>query len=197
MRVLIIGASGHVGAAAAKALAEKHDIIEVSWTTSPAVDLTDPASIERLFEQIGRVDAIVSAFGTVPFKPLNELTREDDQSAFFGKILSQIDLVRIGTEFVNDSGSITLTTGITARKAIRTGSAASLANGALEAYVLGAAGEMPRGIRLNAVSPTVLESAPGYHDYFPGFPPADDEAVGNLYRQSLDALANGATLELD
>ena len=197
MKVLIIGASGKVGTAAVQALEGKHEVVKVGRSTEPSVDLTDPASITALFEAVGEVDAIISAAGHVPFKPVTELTREDYIDGFNGKTLSQLDLVRIGTPFVRDGGSITLTTGITARAPIATGSAAAMAAGALESFVMAASREMPRGIRLNAVSPTVLESAPAFFDFFPGFPPASDEAVGNLFRRSVDGVETGITFELD
>ena len=61
----------------------------------------------------------------------------------------------------NPGGSITLTTGILAEEPIRTGVQASTFNAAIDAFVRAAALEMPRGIRINAVSPGVLvESMP-------------------------------------
>lgn len=196
-KIIVIGASGAVGSAAVEALKAKHEVIGVTRHTTPAVDLDDPASIEALFAEIGEVDAIVSAAGHVPFKHLSELTRDDYIAGFFGKTLAQLDLVRIGTPFVRDGGSITLTTGITARTAIATGSAAAMASGALEAWVTTAALEMPRGIRVNIASPTVLEAAPGFHDFFPGFPPASDEAVGNLFRRAVDNIETGQVYRID
>lgn len=197
MRILIVGASGHVGSAAAAALRRKHEVVALSRSTEPAVDLLDPASIERAFERLGRFDAIVSAYGSAPFKPATELTPEDLMAAFKGKVLSQLNLVRIGLEFVNDGGSFTLTTGILAREPVPTGAAAAMANGAVESFVMSAAGELPRGIRLNAVSPTVLESAPGYHDAFPGFEPVSDERVGLAFVRSVEGSASGRVYELD
>lgn len=196
-KVLVIGGTGAVGSAAVNALKEKHDVVIVGRSTTPSVDLDDPASIEALFAEVGEVDAVISAAGHVPFKPLDELTRDDYIAGFYGKTLSQLDLVRIATPHVRDGGSITLTTGITARAAIATGSAAAMASGALESFIITAAREMPRSIRLNAASPTVLEAAPGFHDFFPGFPPASDEAVGNLYRRAVDNIETGMVYELD
>ena len=79
----------------------------------------------------------------------------------------------------------------------RTGAVAAMAGGAIESFVMATAGEMPRGIRINAASPTVLESAAHFHEYFPGFPPASDEAVGNLYRRSVESIDTGKTYVLD
>ncbi|MBO1901593.1 short chain dehydrogenase [Leucobacter weissii] len=197
MRILIVGASGHVGSAAARALQPRHEVIGVSRSTRPAVDLLDPASVERLFAGLGEVDAVISAYGSAPFKRAPELSAEDLEAAFRGKVLSQLNLLRIGLDHVRDGGSVTLTTGILAREPVPTGSAAALANGAVEAFVRSAAGELPRGIRLNAVSPTVLASAPAYFDAFPGFEPVSDERVGQAFVRAVEGIANGRVYELD
>ena len=197
MRILIVGASGHVGSAAAAALGAKHEIVGVSRSTDPGVDLLDPASIEQLFARLGDFDAVVSAYGSAPFKPAPELEPADLLAAFTGKVLSQLNLLRIGLDHVRDGGSFTLTTGILAREAVPTGAAAAMANGAVESFVMSAAGELPRGIRLNAVSPTVLASAPGYFDAFPGFEPVSDERVGRAFVRSVEGIATGRVYALD
>ena len=197
MRILIVGASGHVGSAAAAALRAKHEVVGVSRSTEPSVDLADEASIERVFAELGEFDAVISAYGSAPFKPAPELTPADLTAAFEGKVLSQLNLVRIGLAHVRDGGSFTLTTGILAREAVPTGAAAAMANGAVESYVISAAGELPRGIRLNAVSPTVLASAPGYFDAFPGFEPVSDERVGQAFVRSVEGIASGRIYALD
>lgn len=197
MKILLIGASGHVGVGASRALETRHTVIPAGRSTSPSVDVTDAASIAALFEAVGQVDAVVVAAGSVPFKPLAELGSDHYRHAFDGKVLSQIDVVRIGTPYVSDGGSFTLTTGILAREPIATGAAASMANGALESFVLAAATELPRGIRINAVSPTVLEEATGYHDAFPGFVPVSAAAVGQAFAKSVDGVQTGQVFRLD
>lgn len=196
MRILVIGASGHVGRAAVEAL-EAHDVIAASRSGEPSVDATDPASIARLFDSVGQVDAVVTALGSVPFRPLSELDASHYESAFRSKVLSQLDVVRIGTPFVRDGGSFTLTSGILAREPIATGAAASLVNGALESFVIAAATELPRGIRINAVSPSVLEDAPSYHSSFPGFVPVSSHRVGQAYVKSVLGVQSGRVLAVD
>ena len=170
MRTLVIGATGLVGGAAADALeAYGDEVLRASKSSALGVDLTDAASIAALFEEVGTVDAVVSAVGSVPFKPLADLDADDYLTAYRGKVASQVDVTRLATPHLVDGGSITLTTGVLAREPIRTGAAAAMANGAVEAYVVSAAAELPRGLRLNAVSPTVLVEATGYHPFFPGF----------------------------
>ncbi|WP_314428206.1 short chain dehydrogenase [uncultured Microbacterium sp.] len=196
MRILVIGAGGHVGRTAVEALQE-HELIAASRSGEPSVDVRDPASIQRLFETVGQVDAVIAALGSVPFRPLSELERDDYLSAFRDKVLAQVDVVRIGTPFVRDGGSFTLTSGVLAREAIATGAAASLANGALESFVLAAATELPRGIRINAVSPSVLEDAPSYHSSFPGFVPVASHRVGQAYVKSVRGVQTGRVFAID
>lgn len=196
MRILVIGASGQVGRTAVEAL-RAHDVVAASRSGEPSVDATDPASITRLFETMGEVDAVVTALGSVPFRPLAELDASDYESAFRSKVLAQLDVVRIGTPFVRDGGSFTLTSGILAREPIATGAAASLVNGALESFVVAAATELPRGIRINAVSPSVLEDAPSYHSSFPGFVPVSSHRVGQAFVKSVLGVQSGRILSVD
>ena len=197
MKIIVIGA-GHVGGAAVEALSARgHEVIAATRRTDPAVDATDPGSIEALFAAVGRVDAVVTALGSAPFKPLAELTREDYAAGYAGKVQTQLDVVRIGTPYLSDAGSFTVTTGVLAREPIRTGAASSLANGALEAYVMAAAVELPRGIRINAVSPTVLVEATAYHPSFPGFTQVSAAAVGQAYVKAVEGFQTGQVYVLD
>lgn len=196
MKILIVGASGLLGSGAVSALSDENEIIQASRSGKISVDLTDPNSIAAMYEQVGKVDAVIAATGKVPFKSITELTLEDYRSGIVDKVLGQIELVRRGIEFVNDGGSFTLTTGILARSAIPTGTVASVANGALESFVMAAAIEMPRGIRINVVSPSVLVEATGYHSYFPGFEQVTLKAVGKAYAKSVNGKKTGHTYEI-
>ena len=122
---------------------------------------------------------------------LAELDRADYLAGFIGKVLSQVDLVRIGTPYLRDGGSFTVTSGILAREPIATGAAASLANGAIEAFVLAAAAELTRGLRINAVSPSVLEEATAYHAAFPGFVPVTSQRVGQAFVKAVEGVLSG------
>jgi NAD(P)-dependent dehydrogenase (short-subunit alcohol dehydrogenase family) len=196
MKILVIGAGGRLGSAAVGALSERHEVIEASRSGEVEVDLSDARSIERMFGQIGRVDAVIACTGSVPFKALAELTADDFRAGLDDKVLGQVRLVQLGTPFVNDGGSFTLTTGVLAREPVETGAAASLANGALESFVMAAAAELPRGIRINAVSPSVLEEAPDYHSYFPGFSRVSTQDVGQAYVKSVEGIQTGRVIPL-
>ena len=197
MKVLIVGANGLLGSAAVAALKERHRVIEASRSSDITVDLAEPDSIRRMFEEVGTVDAVISCTGSVPFKPLADLTEKDFRSGIDDKVLGQVNLVQIGADHVSDGGSFTLTSGVLAREPILTGAAASLANGALESFVMAAAAELPRRIRINAVSPTVLAEATGYHEFFPGFSQVPAETVGRAYVKSVEGIQTGQIYALD
>lgn len=196
MRVLVIGATGTIGAAAASALEAEHEVLRASRSSEISVDLTDTVSIESMFETLGTVDAVVSCTGKVPFKSLTELADADYQAGFADKVLGQVNLVTVGLEYMADAGSFTFTSGILAREPIATGVAASLANGALESFVMAAASELPRGIRINAVSPTVLVEATGYHPFFAGFPQVPASDVGRAFVRSVRGVETGQVFKV-
>ncbi|MGY4492906.1 short chain dehydrogenase [Pseudomonas sp. TE3610] len=193
MKILLIGASGTVGSAVATELAQRHDVIRIGRNSGELqVDISDPASIRRLFEQTGRFDALVSAVGSVTFKALGEMTDDDFSLGLQNKLMGQVNLLLIGREFANDGASFTLTSGILNRDPIRTGASAAMVNGALDAFVKAAAIELPRGLRVNAVSPTVLEEAMGsYAPYFRGYKPVPAAEVALAYAKSVEGLQTG------
>lgn len=195
MKALVIGATGSIGGVVAATLDVRgHEVVRASRTGEQSVDVTDPASIRGLFERVGPVDAVVVAVGSVPFKPLLDLDRDDYLAAFTGKTLAQLDVVREALTHVTDGGSITLTSGVLAREPIATGGAAAMANGALESFVITAAAEAPRGIRINAVSPDVLANSPGYFSTFPGHRPVTDDEVGQAYVRAVEGIVTGRVL---
>ncbi len=172
MKVLVVGATGALGSAVAQTLAERgHEVIRAGRTRGDLqVDITSDASVEALYAAVGRVDAIVSAAGGLFFGPLNEMRPADFNVGLQDKLLGQVRLALLGQHVLTDGGSITLTTGIVADEPIRQGANATAVNAAVEGFVRGAAIELPRGIRINVVSPTVLtESLPLYGSFFPGF----------------------------
>jgi len=100
--------------------------------------------------------------------------------------------VLIGKDHVNDHGSFTLTSGVLDRDPIRQGANAATVNAALSGFVLSAAIEMPRGIRINVVSPGLLEaSAKKYDGLFPGHEPVSSKRVGLAYVKSVDGALTG------
>jgi len=169
MKVLLVGASGAVGSAVAQALAGRHEVISAGRSHGDhCVDVTSDASVEALFAATGKVDAIVCATGGMFFGPLAAMRPTDFDIGLQGKLLGQVRVALFGQHALNDGGSITLTTGID--EPILNAVNASAVNAGVEGFVRAAAMELTRGLRINAVSPTVMtESLPVYGPYFPGF----------------------------
>lgn len=193
MRILLVGANGLLGRAVHAAfVAGGHDVVAASRSTGEHVDLTDHASISALYERVGTVDAVACAAGVTPFAPLTEISLDQYRAGFTDKLLGQIALVRLGLEHVADGGSFTLVSGILGEDVIATGSVAAAVNGALFSFVRAAAIELPRGQRINTVSPTVLTEAwPAYGPYFPGYAPVPVAEAGRAYVKSVAGRQTG------
>jgi NAD(P)-dependent dehydrogenase (short-subunit alcohol dehydrogenase family) len=196
MRILVAGASGTVGQAAVKELARRHEIITAGRSSGDVtVDLMSEESIRAMFGKIGKVDAVVSCAGHVHFGPVAKMTPEQFRKGLNDKLMGQVNLVLLGMDFVNDNGSFTLTSGILDRDPVRQGANAAAVNGAIGGFVKGAAIEMPRGIRINAVSPGLLEeSAQKYDGFFPGHEPVSSARVGLAFAKSVDGALTGQVI---
>ena len=161
MKIIIVGANGAVGKTAVDALSSRHEIISVGKTSGDIqIDIEHINGIREMYKQVGKVDAVVCAIGHGHFGPVHEMTSEQFMKGINHKTLPQVNLVLEGFDYINDGGSFTLTSGVLNRDPISGGSCAAAANGALDGFVMGAAVDMPRGIRINAVSPEVLGSFP-------------------------------------
>lgn len=195
MKILLIGANGTVGSAIKAELSQRHEVISIGRNSGDfRVDISDSASIRKLFEQTDTFDALVCAAGSVNFVPLAEMDASHFDLGLQDKLMGQVNLLLIGREFANDGASFTFTSGILNRDPIRTGASAALVNGALDAFVKAAAIELPRGLRINSVSPTVLvEAMDSYAPYFRGFKPAPGAEVALAYAKSVEGLQTGQT----
>ena len=195
MKILLIGASGTVGSAVKAELSQRHEVISIGRKSGDFhVDISDSASIRSLFEQTGQFDALICAAGSVNFVPLGDMSASDFELGLRDKLMGQVNLLLIGREFANDGASFTFTSGILNRDPIRTGASAALVNGAIDAFIKAAAIELPRGLRINSVSPTVLVEAMGsYAPYFRGFKPVPAAEVALAYAKSVEGLQTGQT----
>ncbi|AZD20638.1 Short-chain dehydrogenase [Pseudomonas chlororaphis subsp. aurantiaca] len=195
MKILLIGANGTIGSAVDKELSQRHEIIRIGRTSGDfQVDISDSASIRALFEQTGTFDALICAAGNVTFAPLGEMSEQHFALGLQDKLMGQVNLLLIGREFANDGASFTFTSGILNRDPIRSGASAALINGAIDGFVRAAAIELPRGLRVNSVSPTVLvEAMDSYAPYFRGYKPVPGADVALAYAKSVEGLQTGQT----
>ena len=198
MRILIVGGSGTVGQAAAKELAKRHDIVRAGRSSGDlTVDVMNEDSVKAMYAKLGKVDAIITCVGHVHFGPVATMSPEQFRKGLNDKLMGQVNLVLLGMNNVNDNGSITLTSGILDRDPVRQGANAAAVNGAIGGFVKGAAIEMPRGIRINAVSPGLLEeSAVKYDGFFPGHEPVTSARVGLAYAKSVDGALTGQVISV-
>lgn len=108
--------------------------------------------------------------------------------------MGQINLVRIGHPFVGAGGSFTLTSGVLAHHPMVGSAAISLVNAGIEGFARAAALELPRGIRINVVSPPwVTETLQAMGMATAHGLPA--ERVALAYRASVEGAASGETLD--
>ena len=196
MKIMIVGASGDIGKIVCAELASRHEIIKVGRTSGDFhADIGDRASIEALYRQVGKVDAVVSTVGNVHFSPLAEYTEEQFMVGLRNKVMGQINLVLAGLDYVSDQGSFTLTSGVLDRDPVRTGAGSATANGAIGGFFVGAAIEMPRSLRINVVSPGLLEiSEERYGAFFPGHERVSSKSVGLAYAKSIEGAITGKVI---
>ncbi|MBC1481381.1 short chain dehydrogenase [Listeria seeligeri] len=198
MKILLIGASGTLGSAVKERLEKKADVITAGRHSGDVtVDITSVDSIKKMYTQVGKVDAIVAATGSATFSPLTELTPEKNAVTISSKLGGQINLVLLGINSLNDNGSFTLTTGIMMEDPIVQGASAAMANGAVTAFAKSAAIEMPRGLRINTVSPNVLEESwDRLEPFFQGFNPVPAERVARAFEKSVFGAQTGESYKV-
>ena len=197
MRVIVVGGTGTIGREVAKALAVKHEVVIAGRTSGVLrVDIAYPESVEAMYREAGSFDALVSVAGEARFGPLDDLGDDDFLFSFRHKLMGQVNLVRIGRNYINDNGSFTLTSGVLAREPMPGSSAVSMVNAGLEGFVRAAQLELERGVRVNIVSPVWVQEtllAMG-RQTAEGMPAA---LVARAYLASIDGTMQGTVLDVN
>lgn len=199
MRAILVGAEGDIGQAAYKELIKEHEIITVGRSGGDyQVDVADLHAVKSLYEVVGDFDAVVSCAGDATFAPLAEMDQEAFMVGLRQKVMGQVNLVLAGIDVIADGGSFTLTSGVLDRDPIRMGTNAATANGALEGFVKSAAIEMARGLRVNVVSPGMLDvSAHRYGAWFRGHKPVQSHDVGMAYVKCVEGALTGKVIVVE
>jgi NAD(P)-dependent dehydrogenase (short-subunit alcohol dehydrogenase family) len=196
MKIVIVGATGTMGKYLAGALEKEHQVIKVGTTGGDLqADFTSPESVENLFKTIGSFDALICTAGPSYIGPWKNLTPDLFRKGLDGKLLGQVNLVLIGQKYINPKGSFTLITGQLTHEPVLNFANASAANGAIESFVRAAAVELPHGIRINAVSPTVIENSPQYFPFFPGDIPVTMKELEFGFRKSVFGAGTGQIIK--
>jgi len=197
MKMIIVGASGTMGQHVTTAFSKEHEVVTAaSKGCDVQVDIRSAASIENMFRQVEAFDALISTAGPTFVGPWEKLTDKEFRQGVEGKMMGQINLVLIGQHYINPKGSFTLITGALSHDPQKNFANASAANGAVEGFVKAAAIELENGIRINAVSPTVIENSPQYFPFFPGDIPVTMQQLEFGFRKSVFGANTGQIIRL-
>ncbi|MDY7533403.1 SDR family oxidoreductase [Pseudomonas sp. Bout1] len=166
--IIVIGGSSGIGAAVAKqAVARGAHVVLAgrrlssgvqNGVRSEQVDVTDSNSLQRLFAAVGRFDHLVYTAGpAVQAKALIETDLSLAQDNFNVKLWGSLRAIQAALPFLDERGSITLTSGQLGRKTVAGQFIKTGINAATEALGKQLAKELaPR--RVNVVSPGVIDT---------------------------------------
>src|ERR1700726_4914599 len=200
MKIILIGANGKIGELVQTAMAGAgHEIVKVGRKSGDfQVDIESRESIRQLYQAVGSFDPVAVAAGEVVFAPLSQLTAENWQFSLGSKLMGQISLVQEAITFINEKGSFTLISGVLNEEPIFAGATGSTVSGALEAFVRAAAIELPKRLRINVVSPTMLkESESQFAQFFIGMIPVEGWKVGQAYKRAILGAQTGRVYKVD
>ena len=198
MRILIIGGNGTIGKKVSDRLVQKHEVLIAGRNSGDVtVDFSDSSSIKSMFDSVGKLDAIVAIAGDAKWDKLDNLSEDDFYIGIKSKMMGQVNVVRIGKDYLNHGGSITLSTGILADDPVDMTTSAAMVNGAINSFVKAAALELEDGKRINVVcSDLVEDSFEKYKDYFPGNTPVPMHKIVDGYVKSIEGKITGRILRI-
>ena len=167
--VVVIGGMSGIGRAVAeRAAAEGARVIAVGRRAAPAdwskqietatLDITDDAAVERFFSKLGALDNLVVTSGPViASSRLADLDLDTAKGAFDVKVFGQLRAAKQAARYIAKTGSITLTSGLLARKAVPGAVVKATMNAAIEIMGKTLAKELAP-VRVNVVSPGMVET---------------------------------------
>lgn len=198
MRILIIGGTGTIGKETVSHFSRENEVIIANRTSQDfPVDIADVSSIKSLFIKVGKCDAIICVAGEAKWGNFKDLEEDDYYIGIRSKLMGQVNLVRIGQDFLNRKGSITLTTGILADDPVVQTTSAAMVNGGIHSFAKAAALELENEIRLNVVSTGVVEDAyEKYKNYFPGHTPIPMDKMIRGYIRSVKGRGTGQIIRI-
>jgi len=198
MKILIIGGNGAIGKKIYSHFSEKHEVVIAGRSSGDiTVDIADIESIKSMFETLGKLDAVICIAGEAKWGTFDSMKEEDFYIGIRSKLMGQVNLVRIGQDYLNDGGSFTLTTGILADYPVALTTSAAMVNGGIHSFVKAVALELPKHMRINVVSPGLVEdSVERYSEFFPGHNPILMDKVVNAYVRSVQGWENGEVITI-
>ena len=198
MKIVIIGGKGTIGKKVSQHYSKEHELIIAGRTSGDIkIDISQTASIDKAFKEIGQVDAVVCIAGEAKWANFYDLTEEDYYIGIRSKLMGQVNLVRIAKNYLNPKGSITLSTGILADDPVVMTTSAAMVNGGIHSFVKAVNLEMENEIRVNVVSLGVVQDAyEKYKSYFPGHNPVSMDKAVNAYIKSIEGKGRGEIIRI-
>ena len=197
-KIIVVGATGKLGRVVVEGLRKDYEVIRAGRSGPDLkIDAFNFESVSDILASVGPFDGLVSCIGGTPFKTFEELTMDDFAAGLSTKCFSQLNLAKAAIPFLSENGSITLTSGIIGDEPIIAGSCAAAANGALNMCVSTLAAEYAGKLRINVVSPSIIEnSVDHYGMLFDGFEPTSNESIIHAYRRTISAPITGRVMSL-
>lgn len=194
MKIVVIGATGTIGKAVSRLLKDKgHQVVAASRSAQPSVDIRDGSSIDRFYQSLGEVDAIITTAGDAAFVALDKLTGEQIQLSLNSKLMGQINVVRKGLKNLRPGGVAVITGGMLAYSPSPQTSIITMVNAGLEGFVKAAALELTDNRRIAIVHPPwVAETAAALGMDASPWPNAAQTA--EAYLQAVEGAANGVAV---
>lgn len=207
LRILLVGAQGVIGRHVYAALQEQHTVISAGLEPAQRpdqlqLDFTDVVALTDALGALAPLDAIISTAGRARFGPLSQAQPAPLSESVYGlgiadKLMGQVNLTLAARAVLRPGGSITLTSGTTSTEPVLGAAGLSLVNGALESWVRAAATELADGVRLNIVSPSLVEGTPAAAcAAFPGFECVPGSRVAQAYLRCLHSGITGQVLRV-
>ena len=114
-------------------------------------------NVRAMFKKIGEFDSLISVVGgDSTFKSFQDLDDEDYKYGFERKFLGQIRFIKHGESCVRDNGSFIFTSRFLSHYPNPFSIATGPLNAAVGTFVKDTAPLLPRGIRVNVVSPAPI-----------------------------------------
>lgn len=197
MKILLIGGTGTIGKRIKERLQQDHEIIVAGRTSGDLrVRLEESSTIKKLFRETGMLDAIVAVAGITKWDRFEKLSEQDFLDGIRSKLMGQINLVRIGMDYLNPGGSITLTSGILGDEPVNMTTIPAMVDGGIHSFVKAVDLELSE-VRVNVVcSDLVEDSFEKLKDYFPGHIPVPMEKVVDAYLSCITGSLRGEILRL-
>jgi NAD(P)-dependent dehydrogenase (short-subunit alcohol dehydrogenase family) len=175
--VLVLGATGGIGAALARKLVANGTRVFLSARSEErlaalgaelgapfmAADLTDWAQIDAVTDaavaQLGALTGIANCVGSLLLKPAHLTKFDEFQHTIAQNLTTAFGTVRAAARVMPSGGSVVLCSTAAARIGLANHEAIAAAKGGVQGLVLSAAATYaPRGLRVNAVAPGLVDT---------------------------------------